>query len=100
MIVLFLGKHTVAEKVIYRLRRRQRENVLIAVQAVFNTERVDAALEHLASWQPIDRQPDHGTKPAWQSAPPLAITNPQMPLVTTKQLVGALADKSDFDILT
>ena len=38
MIALFLGQNIVAEKAVYRLCRRQRENVLITLQAVFNAE--------------------------------------------------------------
>ena len=49
-MALFLGQNIVVKKPIYRLRRRERENVLISLQPVFNpSERTRALTSRFAA---------------------------------------------------
>src|SRR5437762_460902 len=94
-----LGKNIRSKKSIYGFRRRQRENMLIALQPVLDTKRTCAPLQHFVARQPVDGGANHRSDTAGQAAPPLAIMNTQVPLVAAKQFVRPLADEGNFHIL-
>ena len=66
------------------VRRRQRKNILIALQPILSSERMNAALQRFIARQPIDGEPDHRAETCWQPAPPISIVNTQVPLVTAE----------------
>src|SRR5438477_517458 len=57
-------------------------------------------LQCFVTMQPIDGIAERGAETGWQPAPPVSVTNSQMPFVATEQFVRPLADQSHLDILS
>src|SRR5438093_13297873 len=60
---------------------------------------MSAALQRLVAMQPIDGESNRGTKTGWQPAPPVSVTNSQMPFVAAEQFVRSLADQGNLHVL-
>src|ERR1700730_15334889 len=58
------------------------------------------ALQCFVAMQPIDGKAERGAETAWQPAPPVSVTNTQMPFVAAEQFIRSLADQSHLDILS
>src|SRR5205814_4935496 len=58
------------------------------------------ALQCFVAMQPIDGESNRGPETRWQPAPPVSVTNSQMPFVAAEQFVRPLADQSHLDILS
>src|SRR5262249_17264607 len=98
-VTVSLRKNVLAEKPVYCFWWRQRKNVLITLQAIFSTQRPDAALQHFISRQAVDGEANQRPQTTWQSPPPIPVMNTQVWFVTAKELVWALTDEGNFDIL-
>src|SRR6266446_1274057 len=57
------------------------------------------ALQCFVAMQTIDGETERGAEAGWHSAPPVSITDTQMPFVAAEQFVRSLTDQRDFDIL-
>src|SRR6266853_4562449 len=61
---------------------------------------MSAALQCFVAMEPIDGKAERGAKTGWQPAPPVSVTNAQVPFVAAEQFVRSLADQSHLDVLS
>src|SRR6266566_318244 len=57
------------------------------------------SLQCFVAMQSIDGEAERGAEAAWHPAPPVPVTNTQMPFVAAEQFVRPLADQGHFHIL-
>src|SRR5258708_26585429 len=56
-------------------------------------------LQCFVATQPIDGKAERRTETGWQPAPPVSVTNSQMPFVAAEQFVRSLTDQGNLHVL-
>src|SRR2546430_11182970 len=98
-MAILVRKYVAPKESVYGIRWRQRKNILMALHSIQRSQGRDPAFQCFVTRQSINSEANRGTDNAWQPAPPIPITNTQMPFVAAEQFIRSLTDQGDFHVL-
>ncbi len=88
------------EQAVDFVSRQDGKHVLIALETIFDIQRIHAALQRFLAGQVAYAAVDAGPEPLRQPSPVRSVLHAEMAIVATEELVRSLADQRHLDVLS